>query len=441
MKKARVYCWKIFKPGLTDTPLKRFSYIEKEEDVLYYLPRQTSAHYGYELVSCLNCGEIYANDISAELYIEPRAKRLQKTNCIKCGENLGKTAKPYPDFYLGQDRKIHRSPEKFRYGDDAITHEFWNLYSNDEKEKVGLLSRLISKIFNKQKKSTISHDIALTQEVINRILSLPDKFQKLGNQTFDNLLKDSGYAEISGQIREDDILEAIKQHPEVVKSWFDWSENKRSSSGWFIKEDKEKYVVSFFPDTEGKEITETKDIYKACACFIKKEIESHIDHDARGIKLKSLTLKLFNENGILSKQNSVRVISDTENVILANQAISNVVQIIEKNFLFVYDFYTSRVGNNLSKIDALDIEVISIKIVLGYLYMYNMWRNTYKNKANLSLDFDKKDFSHPATADIIFYYFKKKYPNHWIEKSAVLLGMSESKTSRYYKGRELFYNK
>jgi len=144
MKKARVYCWKIFKSGLTDTPLKRFSYIEKEEDVLYYLPRQTSAHYGYELVSCLNCGEIYANDISAELYIESREKRLQKTNCIKCGKNLGQTAKPYPDFYLGQDGKINRSPEKFRYGDDAIVHEFWDLYFENKDQKEAKTSTKLS---------------------------------------------------------------------------------------------------------------------------------------------------------------------------------------------------------------------------------------------------------------------------------------------------------
>ncbi len=128
-------------------------------------------------------------------------------------------------------------------------------------------------------------------------------------------------------------------------------------------------------------------------------------------------------------------------MILPNQEIDNVAQIIEKNFRFVYNFFASRVDNNSSTIDALDVEEISIKVVLTYLYIYNMWRNTYKNKENLSLDFNKKDLSDPETADIIFFYFKTKYPNNWLEKSAILLGMSESEVSKYYQKRELYYNK
>jgi hypothetical protein len=44
------------------------------------------------------------------------------------------------------------------------------------------------------------------QEVIYRILTLPERFKSLGNQTFNNLLKDTGYIEISNQIQKNDIL-------------------------------------------------------------------------------------------------------------------------------------------------------------------------------------------------------------------------------------------
>jgi hypothetical protein len=115
------------------------------------------------------------------------------------------------------------------------------------------------------------------KEVTHRILTLPERFKSLGNQTFNNLLKDAGYIEISNQLQEADILEAIKERPEIVKSWFSWSEDKRVSSGWFLKESKGKYVVSFFPKVEGKEVLETNDVYKACAYFITKEIETSIE--------------------------------------------------------------------------------------------------------------------------------------------------------------------
>jgi hypothetical protein len=114
------------------------------------------------------------------------------------------------------------------------------------------------------------------QEVIRRILTLPERFKSPRNQTFNNLLKDTGYIEISNQIQENDILEAIKNYPETVTSWLLWSEDKRVKSGWFLNENKGKYIVSFFPKIEGREVLETNDVYKACAHFITKEIETSI---------------------------------------------------------------------------------------------------------------------------------------------------------------------
>jgi hypothetical protein len=157
MKKAGVNCWKIFKPGLTDTPLKRFSYIEKEEDVLYYLPQLSdNPHYGHDLISCLNCGEIYSITRGSPEYIGPSLeKKLQKTKCIKCEKALADTAKTYPDFYLGPDKKIHRAPKKYGYEEDEnmIVKEFWDLYSNnkDQKEKLGIISEIVGKVFGKPK--------------------------------------------------------------------------------------------------------------------------------------------------------------------------------------------------------------------------------------------------------------------------------------------------
>lgn len=120
------------------------------------------------------------------------------------------------------------------------------------------------------------------KEIIHRILALPESFRSIGNQSFNNLLKDTGYIEISAQIQEADILAAIKEHPEIIKGWFSWSEDKRVSSGWFLKENKGKYNVSFFPNIEGKKVFETSDAYTACAHFIMKEIEAsaktHIKH-------------------------------------------------------------------------------------------------------------------------------------------------------------------
>ena len=118
------------------------------------------------------------------------------------------------------------------------------------------------------------------QDIIQLILTLPERFMSQRDKSFNQLLKETGYFQNYDQIHEEDILDAINQYPEIIKNWFIWSENKRTRSGWFIKESKGKYIVSFFSNLENKienkKEFRTNEIKKACAYFIKKEVDSTI---------------------------------------------------------------------------------------------------------------------------------------------------------------------
>ena len=138
------------------------------------------------------------------------------------------------------------------------------------------------------------------------------------------------------------------------------------------------------------------------------------------------------------ESSGVRVSSDIENVILINQDINTVLNLVTANFEFVYSHYKSTAAE---KSDLKDINNVSISIVLHYLYMYNTWRNTYKNKANLNLQFNEQDFSNPATFDMIISYYRKLYAKDWVEKSNIRLGMTIEDLRKYYSEREKFYNK
>ncbi len=153
------------------------------------------------------------------------------------------------------------------------------------------------------------------------------------------------------------------------------------------------------------------------------------------IKIENITLSL------LSEAANVRVKSNKENLILFNQNIDNVVELIQYNFDIVANHYKSMIDREKKEFDIKDINFISISIVLHYLYMYNSWRAMYKKQENNDLRFNEKDFSNPSTHDIVFDYFKTKYPNDWEKKCAVLLGMDLSELNAYYKTRESFYNK
>lgn len=151
------------------------------------------------------------------------------------------------------------------------------------------------------------------------------------------------------------------------------------------------------------------------------------------IKIENITLSLSSED------DKVRVTSKKEDVILSNQNIDIVSELIKRNFDIVYNHY-KMMGEN-KEFDFNDIAIISISIVLHYLYMYNSWRSMYKNQENRNLRFSEKDFNNPSTHDIMFNYFKTKYPIDWEERCSILLGMKSGELKAYYKTREDFYNK
>lgn len=114
------------------------------------------------------------------------------------------------------------------------------------------------------------------QDVVNKIIYLPLDFISPDNdKSIYSLLKETRYFETYSQINEDILLNALTEHPECINAWLSYSENKRTSSGWYFKQNnQEKYIVGYFSSKEDYEKNEYSDIKIACAFFIKQEIES-----------------------------------------------------------------------------------------------------------------------------------------------------------------------
>jgi hypothetical protein len=109
--------------------------------------------------------------------------------------------------------------------------------------------------------------------IIKDIIFLPKRFSE-GNTSIYALLKESGYFELHNAISEADIFENLTHHLECIDGWLSLSEDKRSSSGWYFKQDDNgKYIVGYFPLKENLVIAEYLDEVEACAAFIKREIE------------------------------------------------------------------------------------------------------------------------------------------------------------------------
>lgn len=94
------------------------------------------------------------------------------------------------------------------------------------------------------------------------------------NKSFLELLEETGYFQVHGNISEKTIEKQLKRHPECVDEWISYSEDKRSDSGYYIKREGKIYIIGYL-DKQGEiQILEkTNNAVKACAIFIIKEVE------------------------------------------------------------------------------------------------------------------------------------------------------------------------
>ena len=102
-----------------------------------------------------------------------------------------------------------------------------------------------------------------------RDFSKPDN-----NQSIYHLLESTGYFSNFDQINVAAIQSELKAHPDMIEEWLQWSENKRSNSGWYFKNENGTSIVGYYSGSkDGNSILKYSDLSEACATFIKNEIE------------------------------------------------------------------------------------------------------------------------------------------------------------------------
>lgn len=113
------------------------------------------------------------------------------------------------------------------------------------------------------------------KETIEKIIHFPYDYRIRRNISPVNLIKESGYPEFHLKINEEEIAAVLNQYPDMIKEWLLWSENKRSNPTWhFEKFEDGTYEVAYSTEGLHPEIN-TTDEFKACAAFIKREMERY----------------------------------------------------------------------------------------------------------------------------------------------------------------------
>ena len=110
---------------------------------------------------------------------------------------------------------------------------------------------------------------------LEKILSIPKNIELNPRNSFCICYAEINQLFVDIHITFDDLLNALQESPHFISQWLTYSENKRTSNGWFVRQvESGKYEVGFY---DGKGIVDNlffNDSVAACALFISKEITS-----------------------------------------------------------------------------------------------------------------------------------------------------------------------
>ena len=106
------------------------------------------------------------------------------------------------------------------------------------------------------------------------VARMPSTLVVRGDVSPYDLLAHSGYFDRHAEITPDLLRAVLSRDPMLVNDWLEYSENKRTSSGWYFRRAATGFDVGFL-GKDGRKVDERTyvDVIEACAAFIKKEIE------------------------------------------------------------------------------------------------------------------------------------------------------------------------
>lgn len=109
------------------------------------------------------------------------------------------------------------------------------------------------------------------------ICRLPCDYHKIQTKSMIQLVSESGYLQNNIALSTEAIENYLRSHPELVKEWITYSEDKRSSSGWYLEVNKSENsaIVGFHPKGE---VFKFSDQFKACAKYIDLEVKELSAH-------------------------------------------------------------------------------------------------------------------------------------------------------------------
>lgn len=126
-------------------------------------------------------------------------------------------------------------------------------------------------------------------QILERVCRMPSDFSSIKTISMLQLLAKSGIETRPEILNVPTILPYIRDHPEVIDDWLQYSSNQRVTSAWYFSRESGGYVVRDFPKGE---ILNFEEARPACAEYIVRCV-SRLVELARDIRQKKKPRRRF----------------------------------------------------------------------------------------------------------------------------------------------------
>jgi len=116
------------------------------------------------------------------------------------------------------------------------------------------------------------------EEALALVSQIPAELHRRGNMSMVALVKESNYRTHQLSIGVEDICRHLLINADLIGDWYVYSTNKRTNSGWYFDYDTQ--TVGYFNGSTRERVQTFDEVSKACATFIKYELDSIIDHSS-----------------------------------------------------------------------------------------------------------------------------------------------------------------
>ena len=118
--------------------------------------------------------------------------------------------------------------------------------------------------------------MSIDPSIIAAICAIP-RLSRESNKSRIELVADSGYPTIRSSLTAADLRVYLNDNPGIVNDWEGWSEDKRTSEGWYLSSSGQGATVGYVGRADSQVYYQSR--VEACAQFIVYELGEIASHD------------------------------------------------------------------------------------------------------------------------------------------------------------------